>query len=62
MTVCADRREAIGLAIGDAGPDDVVVIAGKGHEQYQIIGEARLPFDDVAVAAEFMRRRAEGTL
>jgi UDP-N-acetylmuramoyl-L-alanyl-D-glutamate--2,6-diaminopimelate ligase len=53
----ADRRAAIAAAIGQAGPDDIVLVAGKGHEQGQIIGrgaEARvLPFDDVAVAREF---------
>ena len=51
-----DRREAIAAAIGAAGPDDVVLLAGKGHEQGQIVGagpEQRvLPFDDVQVARE----------
>ena len=41
-----DRRAAIGLAIGLARPDDTVVLAGKGHEDYQIVGRERLPFDD----------------
>ncbi len=41
-----DRRRAIALAIRAAGPDDTVVIAGKGHEDYQIVGRERLPFDD----------------
>lgn len=45
-TVVPDRREAIRQAIGGAGPGDVVVIAGKGHEDYQIIGSRRLHFDD----------------
>ena len=44
--VVADRRRAIDLAVAGAGPDDIVVIAGKGHEDYQIIGLERLPFDD----------------
>lgn len=52
----ADRREAIGAAIARAGGRDIVLIAGKGHEQGQIIGsgeDARvLPFDDVTVARE----------
>lgn len=48
----ADRREAIAAAISEAGPDDVVLIAGKGHEQGQIIGDRVLPFDDVTVARE----------
>ena len=47
-----DRRGAISAAIADAGDDDVVLIAGKGHEQGQIVGEQVLPFDDVAVARE----------
>ena len=54
----ADRREAIDHAIGLAGPGDVVVIAGKGHETYQeIAGGVKLPFDDRAVAREALRAR-----
>jgi UDP-N-acetylmuramoyl-L-alanyl-D-glutamate--2,6-diaminopimelate ligase len=47
-----DRRAAIAAAIDEAGPEDIVLIAGKGHEQGQIVGEMVLPFDDVAVARE----------
>ena len=47
-----DRRMAIAAAVADAGPDDIVLIAGKGHEQGQVVGELTLPFDDVAVARE----------
>ena len=51
-----DRRAAIAAAIGEAGADDIVLIAGKGHEQGQIVGSGDamrvLPFDDVAVAAQ----------
>ena len=47
-----DRRAAIRLAVREARPGDVVVIAGKGHEPYQEIGERRLDFDDRAVARE----------
>jgi len=41
-----DRREAIRIAIGLAQPLDTVLIAGKGHEDYQIIGKKKFPFDD----------------
>lgn len=46
------RREAIARAIAEAGPDDIILIAGKGHEQGQIIGDQVLPFDDVSVARD----------
>jgi UDP-N-acetylmuramoyl-L-alanyl-D-glutamate--2,6-diaminopimelate ligase len=58
MTI-VDRRVAIERAVSAAGAGDVVLIAGKGHEQYQEIGERVLPFDDVEVArAALARRRA----
>jgi UDP-N-acetylmuramoyl-L-alanyl-D-glutamate--2,6-diaminopimelate ligase len=41
-----DRREAIRMAIRLAQPLDTVLIAGKGHEDYQIIGKKKFPFDD----------------
>ncbi len=52
-----DRKAAIGRAIDLAGPGDLVLIAGKGHEHYQIVGERVLPFDDVAVARDALARR-----
>ncbi len=52
-----DRREAIGRAIEIARPGDLVLVAGKGHEKYQVIGSQVLPFDDVAVAHEALGRR-----
>jgi UDP-N-acetylmuramoyl-L-alanyl-D-glutamate--2,6-diaminopimelate ligase len=54
-----DRGEAIAAAIGLARPGDIVLVAGKGHEQYQEVGGERRPFDDVAVArAALTARRA----
>ncbi len=47
-----DRRAAIAAAVAEARAGDIVLIAGKGHEQGQIIGDLVLPFDDVAVARE----------
>ncbi len=47
-----DRRTAIAAAIAEAGKDDIVLIAGKGHETGQIVGDRVLPFDDVIVARE----------
>lgn len=51
-----DRRAAIGAAVAEAGEGDIVLVAGKGHEQGQIIGSGDtlrvLPFDDVTVARE----------
>jgi UDP-N-acetylmuramoyl-L-alanyl-D-glutamate--2,6-diaminopimelate ligase len=53
-----DRRDAIERAVALAGPGDVVVIAGKGHEQGQEFAGGRiLPFDDVTVAREALRAR-----
>lgn len=46
------RRDAIAAAIAEAGADDIILLAGKGHEQGQIIGDRVLPFDDVTVARE----------
>jgi UDP-N-acetylmuramoyl-L-alanyl-D-glutamate--2,6-diaminopimelate ligase len=53
-----DRREAIEQALFLAGPGDLVLIAGKGHEDYQEIGTRRLPFDDRAVAREALQKIA----
>jgi UDP-N-acetylmuramoyl-L-alanyl-D-glutamate--2,6-diaminopimelate ligase len=46
FAVVPDRREAIGLAVAAARPGDAVLIAGKGHEAFQLVGAERRPFDD----------------
>ncbi len=60
-TVVADRREAIDLAVRIAAPDDIVLIAGKGHEDYQIIGKEKFPFDDRTAGREALDRKRGGT-
>ena len=56
ITVCVDRREAINEAIAQALPEDLVLIAGKGHEDYQEIAGVKLPFSDHQVAREALKR------
>ncbi len=51
---CVDRRSAVAQAMASAGPDDVVLVAGKGHEDYQEINGERRPFSDRALVAELM--------
>ncbi|MDH5715282.1 MAG: UDP-N-acetylmuramoyl-L-alanyl-D-glutamate--2,6-diaminopimelate ligase [Candidatus Aminicenantes bacterium] len=55
--VIPDRKEAIKRAIDEAHPGDMVVIAGKGHERYQIIGNKTIPFDDREVARQLISRK-----
>ena len=52
-----DRREAIEKAVRDARRGDLLLIAGKGHEKYQVIGDKTLPFDDVEVARAALAKR-----
>ena len=54
-----DREQAIGDALASAGNDDVVLIAGKGHESWQEIAGVRQPFSDVAVAGRCLKQRLE---
>jgi UDP-N-acetylmuramoyl-L-alanyl-D-glutamate--2,6-diaminopimelate ligase len=50
--VIEDRREAIRFAISTKQQDDILLIAGKGHEEYQTIGSTVVPFDDAEVVRE----------
>ncbi|AKU98026.1 UDP-N-acetylmuramoylalanyl-D-glutamate--2,6-diaminopimelate ligase [Labilithrix luteola] len=52
-----DRKKAIELAVLGARPRDIVLVAGKGHEDYQIIGTTKRPFDDRAVSREALAAR-----
>jgi UDP-N-acetylmuramoyl-L-alanyl-D-glutamate--2,6-diaminopimelate ligase len=56
-----DRRDAILHAVDLASAGDVVLIAGKGHEKYQVIGDRTLPFDDVEVARAALAKRRSGS-
>lgn len=61
-TRIASRADAIAFAAREAAPGDVVVVAGKGHETYQIVGTTKRPFDDRAVLRDALTPRpAEGT-
>ncbi len=59
--IVVDRRAAIARAIAGAADDDVVVIAGKGHEDYQIVGGERLPFEDRVEAAGALAARRKAS-
>ena len=61
LEVVPDRREAIARAIEKASPGDVVLIAGKGHEQGQQFRDRTVPFDDREVAREALRRLGAAT-
>lgn len=55
VSVIPDRDKAITAAIADANENDIVVLAGKGHEKIQILKEGQIPFDDKAVALKAMK-------
>jgi UDP-N-acetylmuramoyl-L-alanyl-D-glutamate--2,6-diaminopimelate ligase len=53
----SDRKEAIRKALGMAREKDTVLIAGKGHEDYQIIGTEKFPFDDRTAARDILKEK-----
>ncbi len=55
-----DRRAAIAKVLSEACPGDIVVIAGKGHEPYQQVGDEKLPFDDRGTARELLKQLSGG--
>jgi UDP-N-acetylmuramoyl-L-alanyl-D-glutamate--2,6-diaminopimelate ligase len=57
LLVEVDRAAAIAAAIAAAGPADLVLIAGKGHEDYQILGTTKIHFDDREQAEQALRSR-----
>jgi UDP-N-acetylmuramoyl-L-alanyl-D-glutamate--2,6-diaminopimelate ligase len=58
LDVQVDRALAIATAVAKAGPDDLVLIAGKGHEDYQILGTTKVHFDDREEAEKALLARA----
>ncbi len=60
VRVVPDRAQAIALAVKEAQPNDTVLICGKGHEDYQIIGKTKHHFDDREQAAAALSKRLEG--
>jgi UDP-N-acetylmuramoyl-L-alanyl-D-glutamate--2,6-diaminopimelate ligase len=61
LLVNPDRRRAIEEAIRSAQPGDLVIVAGKGHEKYQVIGDRTIPFDDVEIAQAALQSRRRGS-
>jgi len=55
-----DRRKAIGLAIHEAQPGDIVLIAGKGHEKMQVTSDGTVPFDDIEEARNALHAAGYG--
>ncbi len=59
MIVDADRQAAIHQAIDLAQPNDIIVVAGKGHEDYQILGDRTIHFDDREVVQDYVKQKRE---
>ncbi|MEO8298061.1 MAG: UDP-N-acetylmuramoyl-L-alanyl-D-glutamate--2,6-diaminopimelate ligase [Burkholderiales bacterium] len=60
VVIDVDRRAAVALALQDAAPEDVVLLAGKGHEDYQEVAGVKRPYSDLDEAALALQRRAAG--
>ncbi len=58
VEVQRDRARAIASALAGAGPEDIILVAGKGHEAYQEVGGVRHPFDDLAIARSLLEAMA----
>ncbi len=58
-TIVPDRRKALEVAIKAAQNGDIVLIAGKGHEDYQILGTGKIPFDDRSIVKEILKSRSQ---
>ncbi len=58
--VICDRKAAIRWAIDNAGPGDVILLAGKGHEDYQVIGHQKIHMDEREIVAEYLKERKNG--
>jgi UDP-N-acetylmuramoyl-L-alanyl-D-glutamate--2,6-diaminopimelate ligase len=54
----ADRHSAVTLALQKANRNDIVLIAGKGHEEYQIIKDKKYPFSDKHIVQEYIREKS----
>jgi UDP-N-acetylmuramoyl-L-alanyl-D-glutamate--2,6-diaminopimelate ligase len=57
-TIILDRKEAILEGINKAGLNDIVLIAGKGHEAYQQIGDVKYPLSDMQIALDILKEKA----
>ena len=55
--VICDREKAIAWAIDNAGPGDVILLAGKGHEDYQVVGHEKHHMDEREIVAAVLERR-----
>ncbi len=61
-TVIPERKKAIETAISAAGRGDIILIAGKGHEDYQILGTNKIPFDDRVVVEQTLKLKESSTI